>query len=324
MNDLRTSRFGYIASRAIGVAVELDLFTALEEAPRTVEELSLLLDVSPRGLRILLRALVPLGLARQEAERWSLTEEARTYLVRTSPQYVGGMILQADSIWSRWARLGEAVRFGSCPEAGIESEEDDGRFFSQFVQGLYNMNAPVARAAAEKLASLPLERALDLGAGSGVWSLALAERVPDLQVVAVDRGRILDEVTRPFVREHELLERYSFLAGDLKTVELPEDRFDLAFLGHVLHSEGQEGSLALLQRCRSALKPGGRIVVAEMVPDSERDTYGWLFGLNMLLLTEAGEVFSRLELESLVLQAGFGDLAWWDVPGPYPLLLATR
>ena len=324
MNNLMTSRFGYIASRAIGVAVELDLFTAMADRPQTVEQLSVGLEVSPRGLRVLLRALVPLGLAEGRGPLWALTEEARTYLVKSSPQYVGGMILQADSVWNRWARLGDAVRQGSCPEAGIESAEDDGRFFAQFVQGLYNMNAPAAQGAARQLAGGGLRRVLDLGAGSGVWSIALAEALPDLSVVAVDRARILDEVTRPFVREHDLLDRFEFHPGDLKDPLPGPEPFDLIVLGHVLHSEGLEGSLDLLGRCREALRPGGRVLVAEMVPENERDTYGWLFGLNMLLLTEAGEVFSRSELEQLLQRSGFGNLEWVGVPAPYPLLLATR
>lgn len=323
MKNLRDNRFGYIASRAIGVAVELELFTALARSPRTVPELASALELSERGLRVLLRALVPLGLVTSQDGSWTLTEESRAFLVRDSEQYVGGMILQADSVWNRWARLGEAVRHGSCPEAGIESAEDDGLFFSQFVQGLYNMNAPIARAAAERLSGLPLQRVLDLGAGSGVWSLALAAARPELEVVAVDRGRILQEVTRPYVRRHDLVDRYRFVEGDLKDVELGREAYDLIVLGHVLHSEGWAGSRHLLERCRTALRPSGRILVAEMVPETEQDFYGWLFGLNMLLLTEGGEVFSRVELEELVRESGFPGLEWLEVPGPYPLLLAT-
>lgn len=324
--NLLRNRFGYIAARAIGVAVELDLFTRLAEGKASLEELCLATRSSKRGLRALLKALVPLGLVREgRPGHFQTSSESERYLVRHSPHYLGGMILQADRLWERWARLGEAVRSGRPPEAGIESSEDDGRFFSEFVQGLYNLNRPAASELALELARDEPARVLDVGAGSAVWSLALVAERPTTLVTALDRERVLEQVTRVYVREHGAEGSYNYLAGDLREVELELEGYDLIILGHVLHSEGLAGSRKLLARAFRALRPGGALAVAEVVPDAEQsDIYSWLFGLNMLLLTTEGDVFEASELEALVGEAGFGELRWPELTGPYAVLLARR
>lgn len=324
-NLLRT-RFGYIAARAIGVAVELDLFTRMAEGKASLHELCQATRSSERGLRALLKALVPLDLVREDRPgHFQTSPESERYLVSHSPHYLGGMIRQADRLWERWGRLGEAVRSGLPPEAGIESNEDDGRFFSEFVQGLYNLNAPAARELARELARFEPARVLDVGAGSAVWSLALVAERPATLVTALDRERVLEQVTRAYVREHGAENYYSYLAGDLRESELEPEGYDLVILGHVLHSEGREGSRRLLARAFRALRPGGALAVAEVVPDAEQsDVYSWLFGLHMLLLTTEGDVFEASELEALVGEAGFGALRWPELPGPYAVLLARR
>lgn len=320
---LMEARFGYISSRAIGAALEIDLFTAVARGATDVEALREATGCSARGLRFLLDALVAQDLVRRDGPLLRLAPDARTFLVADSPGYVGGMILQADTMWNRWSRLEQAVREGAPPGAGIESEEDGGRYFAAFVEGLHNQNTPAARAAAAVVD--PGRDVLDLGAGSAVWSLPFAAQ-EGVRVTAVDREEVLERVTRPWTRRAGVEDRYRFLAASYRDLDLGEGRYDLIILGHVLHFESRARALDLLRRCRRALRPGGRLLVAEMLPDDARrsDLYGLLFGLHMLMLTEEGETYTRRELVDLVDEAGLWLADWLEVPGPYPLMLATR
>lgn len=319
---LMESRFGYIAARAVGAALEVGLFTAVHRGATDLASLGQATGCSPRGLRFLVDGLVAQGLLRRDGGRLRLAADARAFLVEGSPRYVGGMILQADTMWNRWSHLEQAVRRGAPPAAGIESDEDGGRYFAAFVEGLHNQNAPAAEEAARLVD--PGAEVLDLGAGSAVWSLPFAAGA-DVRVTAVDRGEVLERVTRPWTRRRGVEDRYRFLEGNYRDVDLGEARYDLILLGHVLHFESRSGALDLLRRCQRALKPGGRVLVAEMLPDDERssDFYGLLFGLHMLMLTEEGETFTRRELVDLVEEAGLWVEDWLEVPGPYPLLLAS-
>jgi hypothetical protein len=61
-NRLLEVRFGYVASRCIGTAVELHLFDALKNGPLTSDQLAQRLACSLRGMRSLCDSLVALEL----------------------------------------------------------------------------------------------------------------------------------------------------------------------------------------------------------------------------------------------------------------------
>ena len=325
--SLAAARFGYIASRAIGVAVELGLFTHIARGADTVERLAQACGASPRGIRILADAMVVQNLLKRDQGRLELTAEARHFLVSDGPAYIGGMILHADAHWNRWAQLGDAVRLGGSPQQAVESDADGGRYFAPFVASLHRLNLAAAQTMARELHG-KVRRILDLGAGSGVWSLPLAAADREVRVDAVDRQTVLETVTMEYAREAGCADQYRCLAGNLRDLAWEaEGNYDLVILGHVLHSEGWERSQLLLQRTWSALRPGGLLLIAEMIPDENRssDLYGVLFGLQMLMFTEEGDVFTAAELETMTREAGFADISWHPMAAAmYPLMLARR
>jgi ubiquinone/menaquinone biosynthesis C-methylase UbiE len=100
---------------------------------------------------------------------------------------------------------------------------------------------------------------LDLAAGSGVWSIALAQSSSKVRATAVDWPGVL-EVTRRVVARLGRAGRYSYVAGELNSADFGRD-YDIATLGHILHSEEERASRALLRKTHDALKPGGTIAI---------------------------------------------------------------
>lgn len=314
--------FGFIPSLAVSAAVEVGLFQALHQGHQRLADLARVCDCHERGLQPLLHTLTSLQLLVHEGDIWKLTPDSEAFLVPESPGYLGGLLTHQARQIARWSHLPEVIRKGKSQGRPIEGDEDDGHFFVSFVDSLFNLNFPAAQAVAARLGSAGM--ALDLGCGSGVWSLALAQIAPELEVVAVDREIVLNQVTRPFVERLGCEARYRFLAGNFREVELPQA--DVIFLGHILHSEGEAASRALLRRCWQALRPGGHLVVAEMVAAQPRgaEVFPNLFELNMLMWTEEGAVFDRSQLEEMCAEAGFSRWEWLDTPSPSPILLAHR
>ncbi|MCA9790659.1 MAG: class I SAM-dependent methyltransferase [Candidatus Eremiobacteraeota bacterium] len=315
--------FAHVPARALSTAVELDLFNHLASGPMTVEELATLAKASARGIRLLTDALWSMELLEREGDKLKLSEASEAFLVEGRPGYLGGLTRQSDMSWHSWAQLTPAVVSGTTPVPSLEG--DRGEFFAAWVDALFNLNYPAAQAAARHWAG-DKTRVLDIGAGSGVWSLAAAEASPQARVTAVDLQPVLDRVTSVFAQKHGVEDRYEFRVGDFHTVDFGDQQFDLAYLGHILHSEGDEGCKTLLERIYRALKPGGVLVIAEMIPDFGKrgHLFPFLFGLNMLVHTHQGDVYTREQLETMCRQAGFTGLEWLDVPAPHPLLGATK
>jgi O-methyltransferase domain len=166
--------------------------------------------------------------------------------------------------------------------------------------------------------------ALDLAAGSAVFSIPLALRTPHLKVTAIDWPLVLD-VTRQVTKRYGVADRYDFVPGDLATAAFGTGH-RVALLGQILHSEGEARSRALLRRTFEALAPGGIIAIAEFLVDDDRcgPPTGLIFALNMLVHTDEGGTYSPSEIGGWLREAGFADVRLLSVPAPSPLILATK
>lgn len=314
--------FGFVPSVAVYSAIELKVFSHIAEGQDTIARLATACNCQERGLAPLLYALTSLGLLEQNGPQFKLAADTEMFLLPTSQAYLGGVLAHQTREIAHWVQLPEAIRQGRAPGTQVESDQDDGAFFAGFVDSLFNLNWPAAQSVARVLPAY--KTAIDIGCGSAVWSLALAAVQPELQVVAVDRQLVLDQVAKVFATRLGCAERYQYRAGNFRDVDLGKS--DVAFLGHILHSEGEAASRVLLKRIYEALNPGGVLVVAEMVASEPRgeDVFSNLFDLNMLMWTQDGTVFTRNQLEEMGREAGFSRFEWLTVPNPQPVLLCFR
>ena len=320
--------FSFAITSILLTAVDLDLFTAIDKGAETVERLAKETSCSTRGLRILLDALTATGFLTKDGGCYLLTPTSAAYLSKQSRTYAGGMALHARMLRDGWDHLTEIVRTGAVPRA-VESEEDRGEFFAQLVGSLYGLNTPAAEEVARQLwkGEPPSPcRVLDIGAGSAVWSLALAREVSHAQVTVADWPAVIEKATKQFVAQNNATDRYNYLIGDFHEVDFGESAFDVAYLGHICHSEGAENSRALIRRIHRALRQGGKLVIADLLPDERRSqaTVPLLFGVNMLVNTDEGDVFTLGEYRQWLEADGFGDVRTVEVPSVSPVIVATK
>jgi SAM-dependent methyltransferase len=277
--------WGYAPPLIIEAAVRNGVFDTLDSGPKTVAETSSATGASVRGLTAIMNALIPLELLKRDnSGRYALTPESATWLVSSKPGYLGGFIRHTSShLIPRWRNLAETVRTGS-PASRVNNVGDGAAFFAEFVSDLFPINYGAASAAAGALGVSPDSkpiRVLDLAAGSGVWSIAIAQRSPRVRVTAVDWPAVI-EITRQTASRFGLADRYEFVAGDLDSADFGKG-YDVATLGHILHSEGVERSRKLLQKTFEALAPGGTAVIAEFLVDADRrgPLQGLIFDVNL-------------------------------------------
>ena len=336
---IRELSWGFARTRVLLTAVQLGVFSHLAAGLATPAEVAAAAGASERGTRMLLDALVALELLGKDGGRFRLSPESARFLVRDSPDYLGHS-LERDSQWEAWSRLTDSVRSGQPPQR-VDVQEKAESYFPALVRSLHVTNRAAAQAAARVLVGgavagggspAPADRSaatglrvLDLACGSGVWGISLAEADPAARVTAQDFPAIL-ELTREFAARHGVADRFDYLPGDRRQVELGEARYELAVLGHIVHSEGEEASRALLRRVRRALAPGGRVAIADMVPRDDRSgpPFPLLFALNMLVHTERGDVFTLAQYREWLAEAGFVEVEAVEIGSHSPLVVARR
>ena len=321
--------FGFAPPLMIETAIRHGVFEALDKGAKTVEQLCVETRTSDRGLRAVLNALVGLDVLSKDGEgRYALTPESATFLVAGKPTFHGAFfLLTSEPMLAAWRHLYQVVRNGR-PARRINLEQDGVNFFLQFVEDIFPIHYPAAVELGNTLgvpeAAGPLS-VLDVAAGSGVWSIALAQRSEHVRVTAVDWPGVIP-VTKKIAARCAVIDRYEFVAGDLLEVDFGRDHA-IATLGHILHSEGEERSRRLIKKVFDALAPGGTIAIAEILVDPERKVAvpALIFAVNMLVNSEHGDTFSLDEISTWLRDAGFESVRTIEASGLAPrLILATK
>jgi len=321
--------WGYVPPLVLEAAIRHRVFDILDEhnIPMSAAEVHRASGASLRGLTALMNALVGLAfLSKDPEDRYALTAESAAFLVSTKPGFQGGLIRHcSEHLIPRWLHLNEVVDTGK-PVSAVNQQDSGSDFFQEFVNDIFPMSYPAAKALAAHSSSTATGefRVLDLAAGSCVWGIAQAQSSPHVTVTAVDWPGVLP-VTQKTVARFGLSDRFEFREGDLQEADFGSG-YQLATLGHILHSEGIDRSRALIAKTFAALAPGGQIAIAEFLVNTDRTgpVQGLFFAVNMLVNTDHGDTYSFEEISTWLTEAGFTDPRTLEAPGPSPLILATK
>jgi ubiquinone/menaquinone biosynthesis C-methylase UbiE len=320
--------WGYAPPLILESAIRNKVFDTLDSGPKTVEEVAAATGASPRGLRAVMNALVGLEFLKANGDgKYELTPESSTFLVTTKPTFFGGMVAHTSrQLIPNWLHLSDVVASGK-PAASVNSEANGSAFFQELVSNIFPMSYGAAQALAKHLnfgeSGSPV-RVLDLGAGSGVWGIAVAQSSPRVTVTAVDWPGVLP-IAQKTAAKFGLADRYNVVPGDLLSADFGHGH-SLITIGHILHSEGVERSKKLLRKCYDALAPGGTIAIQEFLVNPERTgpPMGLIFAVNMLVNTDEGDTWSFDEIAGWLKEIGFTNPRQLEAPGPSPLILATK
>ncbi len=321
MEDL----IGSWRARALSAAVELDLFSPMAVGKGTAKEIAGAAGTSLRGTAALLDALTAIGYLRKSGDRYRLEPVAAAFLVPGKKGYAGAIANALALTWNSWKSLPEVVRTGRASEA-VNDTEQGREFFPKLVASLFPGNFSASQAIVSRIPGKErrkIREILDVAAGSGAWSLAFAQAIPEARVTSVDFPETTP-ITRGFAQQVRVADRYSYLEGDLRQVDFGRDKYDLVILGHIIHSEGAGHGQALLRKCHAALRPGGRLLIAEYVPNDARTgpPMPMLFALTMLLQTDEGNVFTLREFRAWLKDARFRNVT--TIPAPPATVITAQ
>lgn len=313
--DLMQRLRAFQESRILLTAIELDLFTAVS-APAPAAEIAARLGSDPRATEMLLNALAALGLLTKRDGVFHNTPVAARYFVQGSPDYARPALMHTVHLWNTWSNLTRKV----CPDA----EKFAMDWTEAFIAAMHlnaRFRAPVV---AEAVGIAGVRRMLDVGGGSGAYSIAFARANPELRADILDLPEVLD-IAKRHIQEAGLGERISTVAGDLRKDKLGEG-YDLVLLSAICHMLSVEENQDLIRRCFEALAPGGRIVIQDFILEADKTAprTAALFSINMLVGTSEGASYSEPEYAGWLGAAGFSDIRRVRLPGPTGLMIGVR
>ncbi|BBO93228.1 methyltransferase [Desulfosarcina ovata] len=299
---LKTVR-GFMASRVIISAAEIDLFTLLARQSHTADEVAYTTGADLRGITILLDALCALGFMVKTNGTYRTESSAATLLSADAPPSVRPMVLHMGSVWRNWSKLNNIVLGKAVPdlEKGILDKEN----FEAFIGA---MHVVASRAAPDVVAVVNpggASRLLDVGGGSGSYILAFLDAQPAMRATLFDKPEVI-KMARARVEAAGMTDRVTLVVGDFYKDELPTGH-DLALLSAIIHQNSPAENEELYCKIHRALDGGGRIVIRDhvMSPDHTQPLEGALFAVNMLAGTKGGGTYTFQEIEAGLAAAGF-------------------
>ena len=251
--------------KVLVTAIKYGIFNLCEE-PKTAKEISEIIRTDPKMTTKLLNALVSMNLLMKENDKYKNTLLASTFLVEGKPFYQGDYIKLEDTGYNVWQRLEQALKEGIKPkpmkweEKAKELEKVVDPTFT-LAMANYAVGGAV-QAVVDAVKDLEefkkAKNLLDLGGGTGIYSIAMAQANPSLECVVFDIPPVI-EIAKEFVKRYGMENRFKFMAGDYIKDDFGSG-YDIIFASHTFYAYPKEMLLSLLKRVYNALNDGGVII----------------------------------------------------------------
>jgi O-methyltransferase domain/Dimerisation domain len=318
---------GFWASKTLLSAVELELFTKLGSDGMTATEMAGALGLHPRAVPDFPDALVALELLDRDGDGpdavYRNTEAGATFLDKTSPAYVGGMLEMCNSrLYPFWGDLTEGLQTGK-PQNEIKHTgkpmfeglySDEGRL-EQFMTAMSGLSAGPFHALAEKFDFAKYGTHCDVGGATGQLAIILANSHPHLKCTSFDLP-VVEPIAKRTIEAAGVSDRVDTVGGDFFVDALPQA--DVLTMGMILHDMNLEQKKHLIKAAYDALPEGGAYIVIETIIDDARreNAFGLLMSLNMLV--EFGDAFdfTGADFASWCKEAGFREVEVLPLNGP--------
>ncbi|MEW6130551.1 MAG: class I SAM-dependent methyltransferase [Acidobacteriota bacterium] len=318
----------YQQSAVLKGAIELDVFTAIAEGANTADQLAEKCHASVKGMRVLCDYLTVKGFLTKEGQTYALAPDAAFYLSRHSPAYAGAVsrFLLSPTLMSTYDDIAATVRKGGTVISDEGTVEDNHPVWVDFARGMGGMMAMPAQLIAQLIdaASMASCKVLDIAAGHGMFGIAIAQANPHAEIVAVDWQAVL-AVAKENAEKMGVADRLTCKPGSAFEVEFG-DGYDLVLLTNFFHHFDVPTCEGLMKKVHAALKPSGRAVTFEFVPNEDRVSppQPATFAMVMLASTANGDAYTFAEYEKMFANAGFASTELHQLPPTFQQVLISH
>jgi SAM-dependent methyltransferase len=318
----------FMSSGVLMAAMEFDLFTQLSRQPATISDLAGRLGITERGAEKFLTCCLSLGLVRRDGDVFSNTEETEKYMVKGKPSYMADYLLHmAKRSYSQWGQIADILK--GKQKSGGEGQYRELAFDPKEARALTEAGYTGSIAAGRLLGKLydfsPYSLLLDLGGGSGAYSIAAVQKYPGLKAIVFDFP-VITEVAREFISREGLGDRVATHDGDFLKDPFPEGA-DVILNSGNLHAYGADSARNLYKKAFDLLPPGGGMIVIDYMLDERRSgpPVPAFIDLGQYFTSDEGRTHTAGEVSGYLADAGFRVEGSRDfIPGSLGMVWATK
>lgn len=328
VRDISRIAYGFMGSKALFAGLGLELFGRLTGQPKSLDALIEETGVAGNRLATLLAALTALGLLVKDDDLYRNAAASERYLAPSGPGYFGDYYrFQIDrQMYPALTRLdaglaGDEESLVFHQMEGLLSDPEEADAFSR-AQHAGSMGPALLLANTVDLSGS--RTLLDVGGGSGAFSISLCRRYPEMTATIVDFPNVI-EVGRRYVEEAGLASRIRLLPGNALSTEWPQGH-DVVLMSYLLSAVGASDFPELFAKARECLCPGGLLLVHDFMLEDDRagpSLAAFWFLTNLALRSDCVS-FSSAELGTHLSAQGFVDIASRELIPEITKLVSAR
>lgn len=319
-NKIRELAAQFQTSRIILTAVELNIFSLLDKRLLASSEVASMINANSRATDRLMNALVALGFLKKTRSKFYNSDAASQYLVKGKPEFMGGLF-HTNELWKTWSTLTKAVRAGTTV---YNDDEYENNWTESFIAAMHYRGVKEAKIISMMIESNNPQMMLDVGGGSGAFSMAFIERFAGMKATVFDLPDIIP-LTKKYVETYQYKNNFEYITGDYLEDDFGTG-YDLILLSAIVHINSFEQNEKLIQKCYHSLNSKGQIIIKDWVMSEERTAPlgGAIFALNMLVGTECGDTYTESEIKSWLLNAGISKIERKDTSFGNSLIIGYK
>jgi ubiquinone/menaquinone biosynthesis C-methylase UbiE len=320
---IREIATGFQSSRIFLTAYELGLFTALGNGAKASSAVAKQLKTNPRATDRLMNALCSMELLSKKGGKFSNTPAAAKLLVQGKPDYMAGF-MHTISLWDTWSTLTQAVREGTSVAMRPHTNARGFAWLDAFIAAMHDRAFKQAPSIVSRIDLTRVKRVLDVGGGSGAFSMAFAGAKKGITATVFDLPNVMP-LAEKYVKQGKFTSEIDYRVGDYLKDDLGKG-YDLVFLSAIIHSNSERENQLLLKKCARALNSNGQLVVVDFVMDEDRlnPQHGAFFALNMLVGTRSGDTYTESEIRSWMNGAGLRRITRTDTPFGTSMVIGVK
>jgi ubiquinone/menaquinone biosynthesis C-methylase UbiE len=281
---------------ALTAAHAMGLLTALLERPGSAADLAARCQLDERAVTHLLELLDAFDLTSRDGDCYVAGDE----LAHLAARPLSLALFEADL----WRHAPTFLRTGNPLITMDATPGEREEVYRDVVPELARLFSSAAEQLAERCRLAP-RSILDVACGSGVWSLALARRLPNARVTGLDLPAVLERFCAR-AATLGLGDRISTIAGDMHAAPLPEAAWDLAIMANVLRLEPAAAARSLISRTAAAVRSGGSLLIVDALATGSaaaRKSRA-IYAFHLAMRTRSGRVHTAAELGRWMQEAG--------------------
>jgi cyclopropane fatty-acyl-phospholipid synthase-like methyltransferase len=329
LEQLHAIGISYWRSAILRAAIKLDLFHLLGNQALTSEQITRQLQANnSRRVGSFLEACTVLGLLVKDNESYRNSELSLTWLLPAQTTYYGDLMMHLTNHWNTWGKLDELVISGKSElpfENGFTSEAD---YWANYMLGQHNRALTgQSNNLVHHVNLAGRNTLLDLGGGTGSYSVAICQAYPQMQVDIVEQTEPL-QIAKQLIENAGLNSRITLIEGNMHTIQLRK-HYDAVLMSGIFVLQSEQENRQILQRAFEFLRPGGVIIIQDYMRleygearhylDTMMDLY-----LQLCFTPQAGDWDSNKEIEIWIQDAGFIKVQKIPVPTHLAIMTAER